>query len=244
MKIIKSKLRLVSGLHIGGSDDSMKIGGVDSPVIKREVFCGNDGVVKFSENSRKITEPYIPGSSLKGKIRSLLEHYFRLIDPQGKGNVVDSKSNFGNKKKRDLIVKLFGESAGNDNPKGIEIGRLIFRDSYITDEIRKLYLQNKVSLSEEKAENVIDRKTGTTLPGGLRFIERVPSGVEFNFEVVIRTFEGDDIELFENTIKLGLRLLELDTLGGSGSRGYGKVEFLDIKDEIEKLVNKVEAKLK
>jgi len=244
MKIIKSKLRLVSGLHIGGSDDSMKIGGVDSPVIKREVFCGNDGVVKFSENSRKITEPYIPGSSLKGKVRSLLEHYFRLIDPQGKGNVVDSKSNFGNKKKRDLIVKLFGESAGNDNPKGIEIGRLIFRDSYITDEIRKLYLQNKVSLSEEKAENVIDRKTGTTLPGGLRFIERVPSGVEFNFEVVIRTFEGDDIELFEDTIKLGLKLLELDTLGGSGSRGYGKVEFLDIKDEIEKLVNKVEAKLK
>jgi len=146
----------------------------------------------------------------------------------------------------DFIVKLFGESAGNDNPKGIEIGRLIFRDTFITEEIRKIFLENKVFLSEEKAENTINRRTGMTdkKSGGLRFIERVPSGVEFNFEVVIRTFEGNDIELFENTIKLGLRLLELDTLGGSGSRGYGKVEFLDIKDEIEKLVNKVEAKLK
>ena len=244
MKVIKSKLRLVSGLHIGGSDDSMKIGGVDSPVIKREVFCDNDGVVKFSENSRKITEPYIPGSSLKGKIRSLLEHYFRLIDPQGKGNVVDSKSNFGDKKKRDLIVKLFGESAGNDNPQGIEIGRVIFRDTFITEEIRKMFLENKVELSEEKAENVIDRKTGTTKTGGLRFIERVPSGVEFDFEVVIRSFDGDDIELFEDTLRLGLKLLELDTLGGSGSRGYGKVEFLDIDDEINNLVKKVEEKLK
>ena len=244
MKVITSKLKLVSGLHIGGGDDSMKIGGVDSPVIKREVFCDNNGVIKFGENMRKITEPYIPGSSLKGKIRSLLEHYFRLIDPQGKGNVVDSKSNFGNSKKRDLIVKLFGESAGNDTSNGIEIGRAIFRDSFITSEIRKMILENKVEISEEKAENTIDRRTGTTIKGGLRFIERVPSGVEFNFEVVIRSFENDDMELFEDTIKLGLRLLELDTLGGSGSRGYGKVEFLDLNEKIDELTKKVEAKLK
>ena len=244
MKVITSKLKLVSGLHIGGGDDSMKIGGVDSPVIKREVFCDDNGVIKFGENMRKITEPYIPGSSLKGKIRSLLEHYFRLIDPQGKGNVVDSKSKFGDSKKRDLIVKLFGESAGNDNSNGIEIGRAIFRDSFITNEIRKMILENKVEISEEKAENTIDRRTGTTIKGGLRFIERVPSGVEFNFEVVIRSFENDNIQLFEDAIKLGIKLLELDTLGGSGSRGYGKVEFVDIKDDIKNLSDSIEKNLK
>jgi len=244
MKVITSKLKLVSGLHIGGGDDSMKIGGVDSPVIKREVFCDENGVIKFGENMRKITEPYIPGSSLKGKIRSLLEHYFRLIDPQGKGNVVDSKSKFGDSKKRDLIIKLFGESAGNDNSNGIEIGRAIFRDSFITNEIRKMILENKVEISEEKAENTIDRRTGTTIKGGLRFIERVPSGVEFNFEVVIRSFENDNIQLFEDAIKLGIKLLELDTLGGSGSRGYGKVEFVDIKDDIKNLSDSIEKNLK
>lgn len=243
MEIIKSKLQLVSGLHIGGSDDSMKIGGVDSPVIKREIVCNNEGEVSF-DGVRKITEPYIPGSSLKGKVRSLLEHYFRLIDPNGDGKVVDSKSKFGNSKKRDLIIKLFGESAGNTDKKDITIPRAIFRDTYITKEVRKAYLEDKVSLSEEKPENVIDRKTGTTLGGGLRFIERVPSGVEFDFEVVIRSFDGDDKELLKDTILLGLKLLELDTLGGNGSRGYGKVKFSDIENDISKLAKKIEEKLK
>ena len=63
-------------------------------------------------------------------------------------------------------------------------------------------MQNKISLSEEKFENEIDRKTGTTINGGLRQIERVPSGVDFDFDVGIRIFEGDNKELFENILKL------------------------------------------
>ena len=240
---IESKLKLISGLHIGGADDAMKIGGVDSPVIKREVFCNEKGIVGFGkEYNKKITEPYIPGSSLKGKIRSLLEHYFRLIDPNGEGLVVDSSSKFGDSKKRDLIVKLFGESASQD--KSPNITRLVFRDAFITEDIRQLFLENKISLSEEKFENVIDRRKGTTIQGGLRQIERVPSGVEFNFGVSLRVFEGDNKNLFENTLKLGLKLLELDALGGSGSRGYGKVEFSDIKDDIETLAKNIEEELK
>jgi len=243
MITINSKLKLISGLHIGGSDDSMKIGGVDSPVIKRDVFVNDNGEVGFGEGfDRAINEPYIPGSSLKGKVRSLLEHYFRLIDPLGKGKVVDSSSNFGEKQKRDLIIKLFGESAGEN--KSANITRVIFRDCFITKDVRKAYIENKINLSEEKAENVIDRKTGTTINGGLRFIERIPSAVEFDFDLTIRTFDGDDKELFENTIKLGLKLLELDTLGGSGSRGYGKVAFSEIKDSLEDLQKKVENGLK
>ena len=241
MITINSKLKLISGLHIGGSDDSMKIGGIDSPVIKREVFCNEDGELGFGDNyKRKITEPYIPGSSLKGKVRSLLEHYFRLIDPNGDGKVVDSSTSFAgiDERKKELLVKLFGESAGEN--KSANITRVIFRDTFITKDVRKAYRDGKIALSEEKAENVIDRKTGTTINGGLRFIERVPSAVEFDFDITIRIFDGDDEELLKNTIKLGLKLLELDALGGSGSRGYGKVEFSDITESLDELIKKVE----
>jgi CRISPR-associated protein Csm3 len=233
-----NKLKLISGLHIGGSEDSMAIGGVDSPVIKREVFCNDSGEVGFGDEFKhKVIEPYIPGSSLKGKIRSLLEHYFKLIDPLGKGDVVDSESNFGDKKKIELIVKLFGESASSN--KKANITRAIFRDCYITKDVRKAFIEGKVNLTEEKFENVIDRTTGTTKKGGLRQIERVCSGVEFDFDLSIRIFENDNEELYKNIIKLGLKLLELDTLGGSGSRGYGKVKFNTVDESLDDLIKKV-----
>jgi len=240
MITIDSKLTLVTGLHIGGADDGMKIGGVDSPVMRREVFCDANGVVGFNTSARKSSEPYIAGSSLKGKIRTLLEHYFRLVDPLGKGSVVDTKSNFGEEKYRNLIIKLFGESAGNDGIEGqINITRAVFRDCFITNEVRKASLDGKIKLFEEKYENVIDRKTGTTIGGGLRQIERVPSAVEFAFSMSIRVFVNDNEELLKNTITLGLKLLELDALGGSGSRGYGRVRFDDISDDIKELDEKI-----
>ncbi len=245
MITIDSKLTLVTGLHIGGADDGMKIGGVDSPVMKREVFCNNEGEVGFG-HKRKIEEPYIAGSSLKGKIRTLLEHYFRLVNPLGDGKPVGSHSSFGNAKYRDLIVHLFGDSADGRNAKKdekieqIEITRAIFRDCFITQEVRKAYLSNKIKLFESKYENVIDRKTGTTIGGGLRQIERVPSAVEFDFTLSIRVFDETNRELFKNTILLGLKLLELDALGGSGSRGYGRVRFNDIEGKIEDLRKKID----
>ncbi len=251
MITIDSKLTLITGLHIGGADDDMKIGGVDSPVMKRDVFCSEEGEVCFG-NKRKISEPYIAGSSLKGKIRTLLEHYFRLVDPLGKGGVVDSKTDFTgmDKKKRNLIVKLFGESAGNDGLEGkIKITRAIFRDCFITKEVREAYLKNKIELFESKYENVIDRKTGTTIGGGLRQIERVPSAVEFDFNMSIRVFEDGEKELLKNTIILGLKLLELDALGGSGSRGYGQIKFSKFKIdektvEIEESIKTLDEKIK
>ena len=237
------KLTLVTGLHIGASDDGMRIGGIDSPVIKREVFCNNDGKVGF-EYKRKITEPYIPGSSIKGKVRSLLEHYFRLIDPMGKGLVVDRSSKFGDKKYIDLIVTLFGESAGTESKSNkITIPRVIFRDAFITEGVRKAYLENKIELFEAKHENVIDRKTGTTKKGGLRHIERVASAVEFRFNLSIRVFKDDNRKLLEDTILLGLKLLELDALGGSGSRGYGRVKFDNIDKSIKDLDESIKNEL-
>lgn len=246
MVTINSKITLISGLHIGGGDDSMKIGGVDSPVLKREVYANEtDGQISYDSNARKLTEPYIPGSSLKGKIRSLLEHNFGLIQSS---DVVDSKTRIDGKEKYiDLIVKLFGESGANkknSNDKDIQITRALFRDCFITNEARKAYIDEKIELFEEKHENVIDRITGTTKKGGLRHIERVQSAVEFDFNLSIRTFKDDDAELFENSIRLGIKLLEVDALGGNGSRGYGRVSFADIDGDIESLRKKIDEKLK
>ena len=249
MEIVKidglKRLKLITGLHIGASDDSMKIGGVDSPVITREVLADDNGVVSFG-GKNKVIEPYIAGSSLKGKIRSLLELYFRLIDPtesdeKKRGIPINSTLTFGDKKKRELIIKLFGEgSEFKGSSEEFNLTRVVFRDCFISNEIRKATIANRIELFEEKAENVIDRATGTTKTGGLRHIQRVVSSVEFDFDLSIRVFDKDNEALFKNTILLGLRLLELDALGGNGSRGYGKVEFAEIEKSIEELRDAIE----
>jgi len=263
MITIDSKLTLVTGLHIGGADDGMKIGGVDSPVMKRKIFAnkksGELGFPLFNDDG-EITngllqreEPYIAGSSLKGKIRTLLEHYFKLVNPIGDGRPVGSNSKegklkHGNPDYIDLIVALFGDSSDGRNfnkdkkIKKVEITRAIFRDCFITKDVRTAYLNDKIELFEAKYENSIDRITGTvdSKSGGVRQIERVLSAVEFDFNMSIRVFGEDKEKLLKNTIILGLKLLELDALGGSGSRGYGRVRFDDISGEIKELDKEIE----
>jgi CRISPR-associated protein Csm3 len=78
--------------------------------------------------------------------------------------------------------------------------------------------------SEIKFENTIDRVRGVTVKGGIRQFERVPAGAEFNIEFIINIFEGDDENALLQTFKNGIKLLENDYLGGSGSRGYGQVK--------------------
>lgn len=252
--MITSKLRVITGLHIGGSDDTMKIGGIDSSVVKREVYANDDGTINYDGTGKKVTEPYIPGSSLKGKVRSLLEHSFGLIREQKQilkekaGKPVDS--NFADKldgklqKKANLIITLFGESAGSGDTKNTKITRAIFRDTFLTKESRKLYLENKIALSEEKAENTINRVSVTANP---RFMERVPAGVEFDFEVILRNFGEDESLPLAKILELGLKLLENDALGGGGSRGNGKIEFgkyqkedRDVSEEINTLMREIE----
>lgn len=258
---MKTKLRVITGLHIGGSDDTMKIGGIDSSVIKREIYANPDGTINYDGTGKKITEPYIPGSSLKGKVRSLLEHGFGLIREQKKiaqkdsnfkaGKVIDSNfvkkiSDEGLKKKANLIITLFGESAGNGNENRTKITRAIFRDAFLTADSRRLYLEDKIALSEEKAENTINRITVTANP---RFIERVPAGVEFDFEVVLREFEEDKDLPLEETLELGLLMLQNDALGGGGSRGNGKIEFEkyqnidNLPEKIKNLMDEIEKSL-
>ena len=57
IQTLEGTLELLSGLRIGASEGEIRIGGVDNQVIRNPIN----------------NEPYIPGSSLKGKVRSLLE---------------------------------------------------------------------------------------------------------------------------------------------------------------------------
>ncbi|MDR1975201.1 MAG: type III-A CRISPR-associated RAMP protein Csm3 [Bacteroidales bacterium] len=192
-KIVKGTITLETGLHIGGSKSSLDIGGLDSPVIKTP-----QGV------------PYIPGSSLKGKIRSLLglkEGSFKVED--------DSE----------MLVKMFGSSV-----KGKEtISRLIFRDAALDEaDFKKVFTDNDAILdteyTEAKYENTIDRKSGTTQTGGLRQIERVPAGAKFKFEIIVNIFDDDKEDILAK-LEEGIKLVEDNYIGGSGSRGYGKVKI-------------------
>lgn len=210
MKIfsLKGQITLKTGLHIGGGDDTMKIGGIDNQVIK-------------DINTNK---PYIPGSSLKGKMRSLLEWNNKLV-AYGEGNPFSSKNldkvPASDKANAENLLKIFGDSA-EKNQFGIT--RISVSDCNVSEQSPNL------KLSEAKYENVIDRKKGTAEHP--RQTERVPAGVKFDYDIRLKVLDGDNEASLKAMIKNGLELIEKDYLGGSGSRGYGRVEF-DNKDKWE-----------
>lgn len=201
-------IKVLTGLHIGGSSDNVEIGGIDNPVIKL-----GDG------------KPYIPGSSLKGKIRSLLEQ------SKGATTVGDNSE----------INKLFGASGKDDATPS----KVIFRDFYLTkDSVEKLKNSDYLPMpyTENKYENVIDRVTGKAQY--LRQTERVPAGVKFAGEIIINIWDTDEEQDFIKMLEEGISLLENDYLGGSGSRGYGQVEFEEKSSVILSADNNWQAKNK
>ncbi|MFQ6063346.1 MAG: type III-A CRISPR-associated RAMP protein Csm3, partial [Methanosarcinales archaeon] len=123
-----------------------------------------------------------------------------------------------------IICRIFGTSADEAT---FGPNRLIVRDAYLTEESRieleKMKKEKGLLYAEEKTENRINRITAKATP---RQIERVPAGINFNFELVFRVFDTDtDSQELLNYVKEGIELIEMDALGGSGSRGYGKVKF-------------------
>lgn len=213
IKEIKGKIILKSGLHIGAGDLEMKIGGTDNPVIKHP----------------HTLEPFIPGSSLKGKVRSLLEMQSGLIRFTGGNPVSCSCINKNNLKDDQLIeaekiIKIFGAS-GSDEKDMDKFGptRAAFADSLLNKDWKKDAITNRWPFFEVKAENSINRIKGTAQ--NPRFIERVPSGVTFDFCISLKIFNIDENIDLIGYLRKGLKLLEYDALGGSGSRGYGRIEF-------------------
>ena len=189
----------------------MHIGGIDNSVIKHPIT----------------QSPYIPGSSLKGKIRTLLEWRSGAVQnaPLTVKDITKNPEEVKN------ILRLFGISGDTKNSEQevaeIGVSRLAFWDCALNSDWEKAIRDDNQLLTEAKSENTIDRITSLTTGGGVRQTERVPAGAEFDFKLMLRQFEGDKPELLELVLK-GLKLLELDSLGGSGSRGYGKVKFIEL----------------
>ncbi|MCD6306079.1 MAG: type III-A CRISPR-associated RAMP protein Csm3 [Deltaproteobacteria bacterium] len=209
IKQIRGTITLKSGLHIGAGDMEMKIGGTDNPVIKHP----------------HTQQPFIPGSSLKGKVRALLEMKSGLMAKTGGNPLKPTDLKDASEKERaegEKILRLFGSGGAEDEAREV-LGptRVSFADAFLNPEWKMLADENQWPLTEVKSENSINRIKGTAEHP--RFTERVPSETVFDFSVTLKRMEGD--EGLEDFLLSGLKLLQLDALGGNGSRGYGKVAF-------------------
>ncbi|MEW6606112.1 MAG: type III-A CRISPR-associated RAMP protein Csm3 [bacterium] len=214
-KVINGTITCKTGLHIGGTAETIEIGGMDNPIIKHP-----------------ITQlPYIPGSSIKGKMRSLLEWKLDNFQRNGDVHQYDDRKCL---REKCPICRIFGTSSDKAQ---IGPSRLIVRDAFLTENSQKkleeLKKQKGLMYAEEKTENTINRLSARANP---RTQERVPADIVFEFEMIYRLFELNndrgkvDEELFRY-VEEGIRLIQTDALGGSGSRGYGKVEFeYEVKD--------------
>lgn len=211
-------IHCVSGLCIGGSSSTLDIGGIGQEVIKNPIT----------------KEPYIPGSSLKGKMRSELEKKYgslKWIDDKQNGQL---KVREENKKYSKILVPnndtpcecgrntcpiclIFG--AHNNFKAHSTPTRIIVRDAVLCKDM----LGNAPLILERKTENIILRDSNTA--GSPRTIERVPAGTSFKLEIVLRIFEGDDKNDLVSKVEEGLELVGKSYLGGGGSRGSGHVEF-------------------
>jgi CRISPR-associated protein Csm3 len=220
--ILSGDLHCETGLHIGAGKGSLEIGGADNPVVK-DAF----GL------------PYIPGSSLRGRIRSLLENALGLTTPaelvylsKRKGQEVRIHQS---DRPDDEICLLFGRNPGRmDRVAGEALdtraatpARLAIYDAPLVAESITAQMRENLDdeITEVKSENAIDRITSQANP---RTLERVPAGARFQVRMVLDVLCEEDKALAARLIE-GLRLLEDDALGGGGSRGSGRIRFANLK---------------
>ena len=195
--IYTGTITLKTGLHIGGTNAALNIGGPDKFVVRNPIN----------------NVPYIPGSSLKGKMRSLVEIY------HGETNGGKPTNNPNHK-----AGALFGVSGDNEQSHA---SRLLVRDAEL-DINACDFSKTDLPYTESKTEVAIDRVTAKATP---RTFERVPAGAKFNLNMVLNVFEGEDEEALKATLDQAIELLQDDYLGGHGSRGYGQVEIkIDSKE--------------
>jgi len=198
--VIEGEIIAESGIMVGASSGALEIGGTDKQVVRNPL--------------NKM--PYIPGSSLKGKMRSLLE--------LNEGTIGEDRGNYGpTLNEANLAAQLFGfikdKSSKSDKQQP---SRLIVRDGEMTNSGK--FTNTELLYTEVKAENSIDRVTSAANP---RFFERVPKGARFKMSMTLNIFDGDrfpEQKLLESVFR-SLRLVQDDYLGGGGSRGNGQISF-------------------
>lgn len=204
---IIGELELVTGMHIGGTSEFSAIGAVDSPIVK-------DNVSKL---------PYIPGSSLKGKMRYLLSRKYN-------DRLVTGYDDDGEE-----ITRIFGSTKKDEND-AIKTSRINVSDMMLTnlDELEAM----DVSTTEVKFENTIDRRTAIANP---RQIERATKGSKFNIDIIYTTNNIEELERDLELINESFELLRYDYIGGNGSRGYGRVKFKDL--EVVPLIGEIDPEI-
>jgi len=265
---ISGEIEALTGLHIGGTADSIDKGGIDNPVIKNPVT----------------NEPYIPGSSLRGRMRSLLEKKTaQALHPMTKEIWMEMYDQNAEKYKSDKekstidalssqVCRVFGNSASYESIPSI----LIVRDALLSKKntenyCRENYIKNGLPVTEAKLEIAVDRITAHAMP---RTIERVPAGAQFSFEIIykiqtasftspvdengkptdalLHQINGTENikEDIDNILWALAQIEKYDGLGGNTSRGHGQVKFIfnsfshEIfdqrqKEAIEKVINEL-----
>lgn len=214
--LIEGTIEAMTGLHIGGAATGLEIGGIDSVVVRNPMN----------------NQPYIPGSSLKGKMRSLLEKAYglnqnkeiRKEEPKVRHHECENLEEY----KKCPVCPIFG--VASEQGFGMPT-RLMVRDSFLLldklDVENLTYKDGKTELpyTESKWEAVIDRITSAAVP---RQIERVPAGAQFKFEMVYDLYNNDEDVARLGKVLESLLYLQNDYLGGMGTRGSGQVKFYGI----------------
>ena len=208
---IKGEIKLLTGTHIGGTNSAMDIGGIDSTVVRNPID----------------NKPYIPGSSLKGKMRAMIE----IAD----GTISINEDKYGNKsygisdEHDSKSSKLFGYNPKDSKDDKQRPSKLIVRDGEMLSDDSE-FVNTDLPYTESKTEVVIDRITAKANP---RQIERVPAGARFKLDMILNVFDEDTQDNQLETLFRALKLVQDDYIGGSGSRGYGQIKF-QINSVIEK----------
>jgi CRISPR-associated protein Csm3 len=214
--VVEGELEVMTGLHVGSAAAGMQIGSVDAPVV-RDPITGR---------------PYVPGSSLKGKLRSLLEAAEgKAYNRSGGGGIFRHECDSREEALACSVCRLFGSigrGGGDNHPARLTVSDLPLTEESF-DELRAV--DTGLMYTEWKFENTLDRITSAAMP---RQIERVAAGSVFELRLICddrEEGENPDSLLREDLRNLArvLQLLEDDALGGHGSRGYGRVAFRNLR---------------
>lgn len=206
---LRARLHLVSSLNIGTGPGELLVGSVDSSTLRNPIT----------------SLPYIPGSTLKGRMRGLLESVAAVPTRfSTQRNAPGTNQN----PVHESIEALFGPSPKSLASRRFTVGgstRLSFWDCPVNQEWSSEQQAAGVDILERRTELEIDRGTGQTI-GRPRLTECVAAGAIFDFNATLSVFE--DEELLPLVLD-GLKLLEWEGIGSGTSRGRGRLHFEDLR---------------